>query len=70
MKLASDRCLEGLFAQRVGPGRPQVRLGPGVPWSDRDYPALTGRSGTQRARRLQPVYDGWHLAALMLVAAG
>ena len=33
------------------PVRPQVSQGSGMSGSDREYPALTGRSGTQRARR-------------------
>ena len=34
------------------PARPQVSRRIGLSVSDRKYPALTGRSGTQRARRL------------------
>ena len=36
--------------------------------SDREFPALTGRSGTQRARHLGR-RDGWHLGVLVLVTA-
>ena len=49
----ASRCLEGRFAQRVSlpirrEGRRRIRLSA----SDRKFPPLTGRSGTQRARRL------------------
>ena len=35
--------------------------------SDREFPALTGRSGTSRARRPGSPHDGGHLVALVLV---
>ena len=38
-----------------------------VPVSDRKFPALTRRSGTQRARRMRFAYYGWRLGALVLV---
>ena len=42
------------------PARPQVSRCIGLSGSDRNFPALTGRSGTQRARPLRP-----ELAALL-----
>ena len=59
------RCLEGRL--RGGqPVRPQVSRCIRLSASDRKYPALTGRSGTQRA--LSAVaHDGWLRRALVLV---
>jgi hypothetical protein len=44
------RCLEGRYAQRVSLLICQVSRRIGLSASDREFPALTGRSGTQRAR--------------------
>ena len=49
------------------PARPQVSRCVGLSASDRKYPALTGRSGTQRARRLRLRMTA-DSAALVLVA--
>jgi hypothetical protein len=35
------------------PARPQVSQPIGLSGSDREFPVLTGRSGTQRARRIR-----------------
>ena len=43
----ATRCLEGRYAQRVSlPVRRSAGV-PGCPGSDRKFPVLTGRSGTQ-----------------------
>ena len=51
----------------LGPVHAQVSRRVKVSVSDRGFPALTGRSGTQRARRLRVAHDAWHLGALVLV---
>jgi len=45
------------------PACPQVSRCIGLSGSDREFPALTGRSGTPSA----VAYDGWHLDALVFV---
>ena len=43
----------------LGPVHAQVRRRVKVSVSDREFPALTGRSGTQRARRLRTRSTVW-----------
>ena len=49
------------------PACSQVRRRIGLSGSDREFPALTGRSGTQRARRLRSRTTVGSLGALVLV---
>jgi hypothetical protein len=53
MKLASDPLLRRSVCAAGQPACPQVSRCIGLSGSDRKFPALTGRSGTQRARRLR-----------------
>jgi hypothetical protein len=53
MKLASDPLLRRSVCAAGQPVCPQVSRCIGLSGSDRKFPALTGRSGTQRARRLR-----------------
>ena len=50
------------------PAKTQVSRSVGLSGSDRGFPVLTGRSGTQRARCVR-VLDAWHHGALVLVIA-
>jgi hypothetical protein len=50
MKLSRDPLLRRSVCAAGQPARPQVNRCTGLSGSDREYPALTGRSGTQRAR--------------------
>ena len=50
MKLSRDPLLRRSVFAACQPARPQVSRCTGMSGSDREYPALTGRSGTQRAR--------------------
>jgi len=53
MKLSRDPLLRRSVCAAGQPARPQVSRCVGLSASDRKYPALTGRSGTQRARCLR-----------------
>jgi hypothetical protein len=52
-RAARDPMLRKSVCATGQPARPQVSRCVGLSASDRKYPALTGRSGTQRARRLR-----------------
>ena len=51
MKLARDPLLRRPVCAAGQPAHPQVSQRIGLPGSDHNFPVLTGRSGTQRARR-------------------
>jgi hypothetical protein len=46
----------------LGPVHAQISRRVKVSASDRGFPALTGRSGMLRARRLRVAHDGWRPA--------
>jgi hypothetical protein len=52
-KLACDPLLRRSVCAAGQPACPQLGRCTGLSASDREFPALTGRSGTQRARRLR-----------------
>jgi hypothetical protein len=64
-KVGSDLLLRRSVCAAGQPARPQVSRGIGLSGSDREFPALTSRSGTQRARRLRVAHASWHLGALV-----
>jgi hypothetical protein len=74
LTLHCDRLLRRTLARLRRPVDPQVSRHTGLAGSDREFPALTGRSGTQRARPLHPELAAplgvWPLSQLAECAAG